>query len=263
MSTMLSRMPELQCLTLRNVFLVGTRADGMLNGCISLPNLRQMSLIDQQGYDLFSFAASLSLPPETCAEIKTNGGVWLDTLLPQYERTFGPVRRLKLLVNGYPQISLEFRASEALTVERSSPAQLRLAYSLLPPPLPHAAESPSSRIAHHFGAARLRLEGLLYLDIREPRPVAGRLLAHAIRARDATAAGPRHVSRGGRRTHTICVPCRRRGVAIVAESLLREALPRRLGRGRRRGRPASSARGFARGRPRATPRHPRKRNTRT
>ncbi|KAH9064982.1 hypothetical protein EDB87DRAFT_1574710 [Lactarius vividus] len=197
MSTILSRMPELQCLTLRNVFLVGTRAGEMLNGRISLPNLRQLSLIDQQGYDLSSFAASLCLPPETCAEIKTNGRVWLDTLLPRYELTFGPIRRLKLSVNGYPQVSLEFRASDALTVERSSPAQLRLAYSLLPSPAPappHAAESPllpPNRIAHHFGAAQLRLEGLLYLDIASyvpwPADCWRTLFAHATRLRQVRA----------------------------------------------------------------------------
>ncbi|KAF8261011.1 hypothetical protein EI94DRAFT_1789685 [Lactarius quietus] len=51
------------------------------------------------GCDLLSFAASLCLPSETCAEIKTNGRAWVDTLLPQYELTFGPVRRLKLLAN--------------------------------------------------------------------------------------------------------------------------------------------------------------------
>ena len=170
MSTILRRMPELGRLALRNVFREGTPADGMSNGRISLPNLRQLSLIDQQGCDLFSFAASLCLPSETCAEIKTDGRACVDTLLPQYELTFGPVRRLKLLVNGYSQVSLEFRPSDALTVERSAPAQLRLAYSLLPlpSPPPHAASfplSPPSRIAHHFGAARLRLDGLLYLDI--------------------------------------------------------------------------------------------------
>ncbi|KAH9036639.1 hypothetical protein EDB85DRAFT_1888778 [Lactarius pseudohatsudake] len=197
MSTILSRMPELQRLALRNVFLVGTRADEMPNGRISLPNLRQLSLIDQQGSDLSSFAASLCLPPETCAEIKTNGRVWLDTLLPQYELTFGPVRRLKLLVNGYPQVSLEFRAADALTVERSSPAQLRLAYSLLPSPAPappHAAESPlfpPNQIAHHFGAAQLRLEGLLCLDIASyvPWPADSwhTLFAHATRLRQVRA----------------------------------------------------------------------------
>ncbi len=178
MSTILCRMPELRHLALQNVFLGGTRADGMPNGHISLPNLRRLSLVDQQGCDLFSFAASLCLPSETCAEIKTSGRAWVGTLLPQYELTFGPVRRLKLLVNEYPQVSLEFRSSDALTVERSAPAQLRLAYSLLPsppppPPLPHAAESPlppPSRIAHHFGAARLRLDGLLYLDIASHVP---------------------------------------------------------------------------------------------
>ncbi|KAH8981540.1 hypothetical protein EDB92DRAFT_178446 [Lactarius akahatsu] len=197
MSTILSRMPELQRLALRNVFLVGTRADEMPNGRISLPNLRQLSLIDQQGSDLSSFAASLCLPPRTCTEIKTNGRVWLDALLSQYELTFGPVRRLKLLVNGYPQVSLEFRASDALTVERSSPAQLRLAYSLLPSPAlspPHAAESPlfpPNQIAHHFGAAQLRLEGLLYLDIASyvPWPAGSwrTLFAHATRLRQVRA----------------------------------------------------------------------------
>ena len=187
--TILCRMPDLRRLALRNVFLEGTRAE---NGHISLPNLRQLSLIDQQGFDLFSFAASLCLPSETCAEIKTNGRAWVDYLLPQYELTFGPVRRLKLLVNRYPQISLEFRASDALTVERSAPAQLRLAYSLPPsPPPPHAASSPPTRIAHHFGAARLRLDGLLYLDIAShvpwPADCWRALFAHATRLRQVRA----------------------------------------------------------------------------
>ena len=197
MSTILCRMPELRRLALRNVFLEGTRADGVLNGRISLPNLRQLSLIDQQGCDLFSFAASLCLPSETCAEIKTDGRACVDTLLPQYELTFGPVRRLKLLVNGYPQVSLEFRASDAFTVECSAPAQLRLAYSLLPLPSlppPHASSfplSPPSRIAHHFGAARLRLDGLLYLDVAShvpwPADCWRALFAHASRLRQVRA----------------------------------------------------------------------------
>lgn len=175
MSSILRRMPELRRLVLRNVFRDGTHTDGMLNGHISLPNLQQLSLIDEQGCDLFSFAASLRLPSETCAEIKTNGRAWVDTILPQYELTFGLVRRLKLLVNGCPQVQLEFRSSDALAVERSAPAQLRLAYSLLPsfPPPPHATSSPlppPSRIAHHFGAARLHLDGLLYLDIASHVP---------------------------------------------------------------------------------------------
>lgn len=190
-------MPDLRRLALQNVFLEGTRADGMQNGHISLPNLRQLSLIDQQGCDLFPFAAALRLPPETCAEIKTNGRAWVDTLLPQYELTFGPVRRLKLLVNGHPHVSLEFRASDALTVERSAPAQLRLAYSLLPSPPPspsHGAESPlppPSRIARHFGAARLRLDGLLYLDVAShvpwPADCWRALFAHATRLRQVRA----------------------------------------------------------------------------
>jgi hypothetical protein len=170
MSTILCRMPELRRLALRNVFLEGTRADRMSSGHISLPNLRQLSLIDQ--HDLFSFAASLRIPSETCAEIKTDGRACVDTLLPQYELTFGPIRRLKLLVNGYPQVSLEFRASDVLTVERSAPAQLRLTYLLLPSSLPplQSPISPPSRIAHHFGAARLRMDGLLYLDIASHAP---------------------------------------------------------------------------------------------
>lgn len=198
MSTILRRMPELRRLALRNVFRDGTHTDGMLSGQISLPNLRQLSLIDEQGCDLFSFAASLCLPSETCAEIKTNGRAWVDTLLPQCELTFGPVRRLKLLVNGYPQVSLEFRASDALTVERSAPAQLRLAYSLLPsflpPPPPHSTSSPlppPSRIAHHFGAARLHLDGLLYLDIAShvpwPADCWRALFVHATRLRQVRA----------------------------------------------------------------------------
>ena len=188
MFTILCRMPELRRLALRNVFLEGTRADGMSSEHISLPNLRQLSLIDQ--HDLFSFAASLRLPSETCAEIKTNGQACVDTLLPQYELTFGPVRRLKLLVNRYPQVSLEFRASDVIIVDRSAPAQLRLTYLLLPssPPPPL---SPPSRIAYHFGAARLRMDGLLYLDIASHAPWPAdcwrALFAHATQLRQVRA----------------------------------------------------------------------------
>ncbi len=195
MCTILSRMPELRRLALQNVFAEGTRPDGMQHKHIFLPNLRQLSLIDQLSRDLFTFASSLCLPSETCAEIKKNGVAWEGsfdpvTLLPQYERTFGPVRRLKLLTNGHPQVTLHFRASDALTVERSSPAQLRLAYTLLSssPPPPHAAETappPPHEIVHHFGAAQLRLDGLLYLDIASyatwPAYCWRALFAHAAR----------------------------------------------------------------------------------
>ena len=197
MYTILRHMPELQRLALRNVFRDSTHTDGMLSEQISLPNLRHLSLIDEQGCDLFSFAASLCLPSETCAEIKTNGRAWIDTLLPKYELTFGPVRRLKLLVNGYPQVCLEFRESDALTVERSAPAQLRLAYSLLPsspPPFSPTTSyplSPTSRIAYHFGAARLHLDGLLCLEIAShvpwPADCWRALFVHATRLRQVRA----------------------------------------------------------------------------
>ena len=197
MYTILRHMPELHRLALRNVFRDSTHTDGMLSEQIFLPNLRHLSLIDEQGCDLFSFAASLCLPSETCAEIKTNGRAWIDTLLPMYELTFGPVRRLKLLVNGYPQVCLEFRESDALTVERSAPAQLRLAYSLLPsspPPFSPTTSyplSPTSRIAYHFGAARLHLDGLLCLEIAShvpwPADCWRALFVHATRLRQVRA----------------------------------------------------------------------------
>jgi hypothetical protein len=80
------------------------------------------------------------------------------------------VRRLKLLTNGRPQITLEFRVSDALTVESSTPSQLRLDYALLLQSLPRAgvatAESPAHHpIALHFGDIPLSLDGLLYLEI--------------------------------------------------------------------------------------------------
>ena len=189
----LGRMPELRCLTLRNVFAEGSYMDAKrLSGrTISLPKLQNLSLIDQQDCDLLSFASLLDLPPTACAEIKTNGQAWKGisrpaSLLSHYERTFGPVRRLKLLANGHhPQVTLEFRVSDALSVENSAPSQLRLDYALPPPPPPPPSTDGqdddddaladgklqslaplSSRIAHHFrNATSLRLDGLLYLEI--------------------------------------------------------------------------------------------------
>src|SRR6266404_869277 len=64
MCTILSRMPELRRLALQNVFAEGTRPDGMQHKHIFLPNLRQLSLIDQLSRDLFTFASSLCLPPK-------------------------------------------------------------------------------------------------------------------------------------------------------------------------------------------------------
>ncbi|KAH9977558.1 hypothetical protein BJV74DRAFT_860494 [Russula compacta] len=181
----LGRMPELRCLTLRNVFAEGSQVDPKrLSGrTISLPKLQNLSLIDQQDCDLLSFASLLDLPPTACAEIKTNGQAWKGisrpaSLLSHYERTFGPVRRLRLLANGHhPQLTLEFRASDALSVESSAPSQLRLEYALPPLPLPPPsvdrqeddgwASARCGRIAtlHLRNAASLRLDGLLHLEI--------------------------------------------------------------------------------------------------
>ncbi|KAH9043580.1 hypothetical protein EDB84DRAFT_864547 [Lactarius hengduanensis] len=76
MSTILSRMPELQRLALRNVFLVGTRADEMPNGRISLPNLRQLSLIDQRRFrSLLICSFTLSAPRNVCRDQDERTGV--------------------------------------------------------------------------------------------------------------------------------------------------------------------------------------------
>ena len=195
-ATILGRLPELRHLELRNVFAEGTHADAhVLSGrTISLQKLRKLTLVDQQECDLLSFASLLNMPPTTCAEIKTNGfRAWNGpspaaphTLFSRYERTFGRVRRLKLLANGRrPQVTLEFRASDAPSVESSAPSQLRLEYVLpappptTPPTLPRGApatdvESPlplptrpstPCLVARHFGDSALSLDGLVYLEV--------------------------------------------------------------------------------------------------
>ena len=195
-ATILGRMPGLRHLELRNVFAEGTHTDAqVLSGrTIPLHKLRKLTLVDQQECDLLSFASLLNIPSTTCAEIKTNGfRAWNDPshaahmLFSRYERTLGPVRRLKLLANGRrPQVTLEFRASDALSVENSAPSQLRLEYVLpalpptttLAPTLPRGAaadvESPlplSTRpstpclIARHFGDSALCLDGLVCLEV--------------------------------------------------------------------------------------------------
>jgi hypothetical protein len=184
-ATILGRVLELRCLMLRNVFTEGSNASSekMPSKPISLLKLQSLSLIDQQECDLLSFASLLRLPSMTCAEIRTNGRVWKyvsspASLFSQYERTFGPVRRLKLWTNGHPQITLEFRVSDALTVDSSAPSQLRLDYALpIPFLLPRAtgarvtttttdSESPPHRrMALHFGDISLRLDDLLYLEV--------------------------------------------------------------------------------------------------
>jgi len=189
-------MPGLRHLELRNVFAEGTHTHAqVLSGrTIPLHKLRKLTLVDQQECDLLSFASLLNIPSTTCAEIKTNGfRAWNDPshaahmLFSRYERTFGRVRRLKLLANGRrPQVTLEFRASDALSVENSAPSQLRLEYVLpalpptttLAPTLPRGAaadvESPlplSTRsstpclIARHFGDSALCLDGLVCLEV--------------------------------------------------------------------------------------------------
>ncbi|KAI0286428.1 hypothetical protein BC826DRAFT_1048605, partial [Russula brevipes] len=205
-ATILGRMPELRCLSLRNVFAEGTLASSERSaGCqctISLPKLQRLLLIDQQECDLLSFSSLLRLPSTTCAEIKTNGRMWKGisspaSLFSHYERTFGPVRRLKLLANGrHPQVTLEFRTSDAPSVDKSAPSQLRLQYTLplLPTPPPHprgSADGESQpptpppplpiphQIALHFGDARLCLDGLLHLEI----------VSHAAAASPATSDG--------------------------------------------------------------------------
>ena len=197
-ATILGRMSELRCLELRNVFAEGSHPDlgGSLGRTIPLPKLQMLTLIDQQDCDLLSFASLLDIPSTTCAEIKTTGRAWKSfsgaaSLFSHYERIFGPVRRLKLLANGrHPQVTVEFRASDALSVESSAPSQLRLEYALplpsptpphrgitdgeslpqppmtpLPLPMPHL-------IALHLGDAAPHMDGLLYLEVVSHAPTA-------------------------------------------------------------------------------------------
>ena len=187
-ATILRRLPELRRLELRNVFAEGTHMDSVLSGrLISLPKLQILSLVDQQQCDLLSFASLLDMPSTTCAKIKTDGPVWKGSSsgssaaslfdFSHYERTFGPARRLKLLANGrHPLATLEFRDSDALSVDSSTPSQLCLDYALHPPPPPPRGpadiESPPSPtpstlrfIALHLGDAASRLDGLLYLEV--------------------------------------------------------------------------------------------------
>jgi hypothetical protein len=186
-ATIIGHMPELRILELRNVFSEGADADseGLSGHTISLPNLQKLTLIDQQECDLLSFASLLCMPSTTCAEIKTNGRLGESfssavSLFSHYDRTFGPVRRLKLLANGRrQQVTVEFRASEALSVESDAPSQLRLDYTLplLPSPLRDAADIksptpfPTSRIITlHLGDSARYLGGLLYLEIVSHAP---------------------------------------------------------------------------------------------
>ena len=189
LATILGRMPELRFLALRNVFAEGTHADLEGWGSISLPKLQTLSLIDQQESDLLSFASLLLLPSTTCAEIKTNRRGWKGvsspvSLFSHYGGTFGPVRRLKLLANGsHPRVTIEFRVSDAISVEPTVPSQLRLDCALrLPPTAPHsesrspfATTLPSCGTALHFGnaslSAHLNLENLLYLEIVSHTPI--------------------------------------------------------------------------------------------
>jgi hypothetical protein len=194
-ATILGRMSELRHLELRNVFAEGTHTDAqVLSGrTISLQKLRRLTLIDQQECDLLSFATLLNMPSTTCAEIKSNGfRAWngpshaAHMLFSRYECAFGHVRRLKLLANcRRPQVTLEFRASDALSIESSAPSQLRLEYVLpaLPPTTtptltrggaPADVESPlplltplstPCPIARHFGDSALCLDGLVYLEV--------------------------------------------------------------------------------------------------
>ena len=171
---------------------------------ISLPKLQILSLVDQQQCDLLSFASLLDMPSTTCAKIKTDGPVWKGSSsessaaslfdFSHYERTFGPARRLKLLANGrHPRATLEFRDSDALSVDSSAPSQLCLDYALHPPPPPPPrgpadiesppppSPTPSTLrfIALHLGDAASRLDGLLYLEV----------VSHAATSTTTTAAG--------------------------------------------------------------------------
>lgn len=205
-ATMLGRMSKLRCLEFRNVFAEGSHPDlgGLLGRTIPLPKLQRLTLIDQQDCDLLSFASLLDMPSTTCAEIKTTGRVWKSfpdaaSLFSHYERIFGPVRRLKLFANGrHPQVTAEFRTSDALSVESSAPSQLRLEYPLpLPPPTPPRGPTggeslpppPTIPLPHptphlialHLGDsdAAPHMDGLLYLEV----------VSHAATAPSA-AAGP-------------------------------------------------------------------------
>ena len=201
-ATILGRMSNLRCLEFRNVFAEGSHPDlgGLLGRTIPLPKLQILSLIDQQDCDLLSFASLLDMPSTTCAEIKTTGRTWTGfsdaaSLFSHYERIFGPMRRLKLLANGrHPQVTVEFRTSDALSVESSAPSQLRLEYALPlpPPPRPRGPADGESRpppptiplplatphlMALHLGDAAPHLNGLLYLEV----------VSHAATATTATA----------------------------------------------------------------------------
>ena len=198
-ATILGRMSELRCLELRNVFAEGSHPDlgGLLRSTIPLPKLQMLTLIDQQDCDLLSFASLLDIPPTTCAEIKTTGRAWKGfsgaaSLFSHYERIFGPMRRLKLLANGrHPQVTVEFRTSDALSVESSAPSQLRLEYALpLPSPIPpHRGTADGESlpppppmtplplptphlIALHLGDAAPHMDGLLYLEVVSHAPTA-------------------------------------------------------------------------------------------
>ena len=194
-AAILGRMSELRCLELRNVFAEGSHPDlrGLLERTIPLPKLQTLTLIDQQDCDLLSFASLLDMPPTTCAEIKTTGRVWKGfsdaaSLYSHYGRTFGPARRLKLLANGrHPQVTVEFRTSDALSVESSAPSQLRLEYALpLPPlapprdpadgdslPLPPMIPPTPHLIALHLGdTAPQHMDGLLNLEVVSHAPTA-------------------------------------------------------------------------------------------
>ncbi|KAH9963532.1 hypothetical protein BC827DRAFT_1154409 [Russula dissimulans] len=170
MAIILGRMPELRSLALRNVFAEGSHADVEGWGSISFPKLQTLSLIDQQESDLLSFVSLLRLPSTTCAEIKTNGqgrkGVPNPVpLFSHYEGTFGPVRRLKLFANGsHPRVTVEFRVSDAISVEPTASSQLRLDCAL---PLPRTASLGAAAEAH----LGLNLESLLYLEIVSHAPV--------------------------------------------------------------------------------------------
>ncbi|KAI0247859.1 hypothetical protein BJV78DRAFT_1285224 [Lactifluus subvellereus] len=104
---------------------------------------------------MLSFTYLLRLPPATC-EIKTNGVLWRRisdpaSLFSQYERTFGPVRRLKLLTNAASGLRSAFAVSSSAG-NRHHPAES------LPPP--------HRRIALHFSDISLRLDDVLCLEIR-------------------------------------------------------------------------------------------------
>ncbi|KAI9451219.1 hypothetical protein BJY52DRAFT_1215149 [Lactarius psammicola] len=276
MSTILCRMPELQRLALRNVFLEGTRVDGMPNGRISLPNLRQLSLIDQQGCDLFSFAASLCLPPETCAEIKTNGRAWVDSLLPTVRTHFRPYPEVEVVGERIPA-SLP-RVSRIGRAHGRTLCPLAAAPRLFPTTHRVTATSSSStrrRIStfpsqtnsapFQHGTA-LHLDGLLYLDIAShvpwPADCWRALFAHATRLRQVRAMYRGAVD--GLILQVLLAVDNHDEESRMLPSLRSVKLSLvDLDEAVDAGRPTASARGSAPGRPRATQRHPRKRNTGT